>query len=219
MTGAIRRTSLRHGTGGRTPRARGFGRSATSCGCVALCARGASRKHHAHTTAHIRLTRPMATKEPRQVTKAIRVTTKGGVMALPMRALAWVMPCAKPAFSPGSQDAIARVATGKVAPSPRPSSTRAAINVAKLPTMPVKIAAAADQSPPCTEAITEPAAGHLEHEIGVAEGGEGQAQLGVRQSEFRLKGGGGARDVHPVDISDEVHCTQQNEHVAAGAAS
>ena len=88
-------------------------------------------------------------KEPRQDTQAISATMAGGVMALPRRAAAWVMPCAQPDLPPGSQVDMARVAVGKVAPSPRPSSIRAASRVHRPPTRPVSTVAT-DQIRPHT---------------------------------------------------------------------
>ena len=59
------------------------------------------------------------------------------------------MPCAQPDLPPGSQVDMARVAVGKVAPSPRPSSTRTANRVHKPSTSPVSMVAA-DQIRPQT---------------------------------------------------------------------
>lgn len=71
----------------------------------------------------------------------------GGVIALPKRAKAWVMPCAQPRFVAGVQDASARVAVGNAAPSPKPSRMRAAKSEAKPLTPPIRTVAA-DQSVP-----------------------------------------------------------------------
>lgn len=67
--------------------------------------------------------------------------------ALPSRAAEWVMPCAQPLLPPGNQELMARVAVGKVAPSPRPSSTRASSNDHSPPTKPVRIVAPAQTRP------------------------------------------------------------------------
>src|SRR5437764_3458271 len=89
----------------------------------------------------------MTTNEPRQLIAAISATTTGGVIALPSRAAAWVMPCAQPDLPPGSQLDIARVAVGNVAPSPSPSSTRTANIDHSPPTSPVSIVATAQVRP------------------------------------------------------------------------
>ncbi len=89
----------------------------------------------------------MTTNEPRQDTNATSATTAGGVMALPRRDAAWVMPCAQPDLPPGSQVDMARVAVGNVAPSPKPSSIRAATRVQSPPTSPVMMVATDQISP------------------------------------------------------------------------
>jgi len=58
-----------------------------------------------------------------------------------------VSPCAKPRLVAGVQYCIARVAVGNVAPSPKPSAKRARNSVARLPTKPVAIVAAAQIMP------------------------------------------------------------------------
>ena len=80
---------------------------------------------------------PKIMKDPRHVTTAISHATRGGVRALPSRALEWVTPCPNPRLFAGSQSLIARVAVGKVAPSPNPSSRRAHSNAAKPLDFPV----------------------------------------------------------------------------------
>ena len=89
----------------------------------------------------------MITKEPRQLTYTINATTSGGVIALPRRAQAWVIPCAQPALPPGSHVAIAFVASGKVAPSPKPSSTRIRTREDNPPTNPISMVAPAQTAP------------------------------------------------------------------------
>ena len=80
---------------------------------------------------------PRITNDPRHVTSAISQATKGGVSALPSRALECVMPWLNPRLSSGIQSLMARVAVGNVAPSPNPSRTRAAIIAVKVLTSPV----------------------------------------------------------------------------------
>src|SRR6059036_382235 len=108
---------------------------------------GTSRKYQYQTNTHARLAKPNATNEPRHVTRAISHATIGGVTALPNRANAWVMPCAKPRRPGGVHACIARGATGKVAPSPTPSRSRARNRVVRLPTSPVRIVAVAQIRP------------------------------------------------------------------------
>ena len=174
------------------------------------------------TTPHSRLTNPSATNEPRQVSQAISAAINGGVMALPSRAKAWVRPCAKPRLLAGVQYCIARVAVGKVAPSPKPRATRAMNSVTKpgdkaghdgrgRPDQ-----AAPEQRPARTEMVSDPAADHLEQQIGIGKGREHQAKLGVAEMEFLLDFAGRRADVHPVDIGDEIHDAEHRQHDVGG---
>ncbi len=61
----------------------------------------------------------------------------GGVNALPIRENEWVMPCAKPHCPGGIQAAIARVAVGNAAPSPKPKASRTRTSAVSPPTAPV----------------------------------------------------------------------------------
>ena len=83
---------------------------------------------------------PTTTNDPRQLTSRISHATSGGVSALPSRANACVMPCAKPRFSAGIQFDIARVATGS-ADTPMPSSTRPRIMPDRLLASPISTVA------------------------------------------------------------------------------
>src|ERR1700731_1976580 len=85
--------------------------------------------------------------EPRQVNRAIRNATIGGVTVPPIRENEWVKPCAKPRLLAGVQYCIARVAVGNVAPSPKPSATRAMNSVTRLVTKRVMMVAAAQIRP------------------------------------------------------------------------
>jgi hypothetical protein len=85
--------------------------------------------------------------EPRQVSHAINAAIKGGVMAFPSRANACVSPWAKPLLLAGVQYCMARVAVGKVAPSPKPSAMRAMNKVSRLFTKPVMMVEAAQIMP------------------------------------------------------------------------
>src|ERR1700689_968381 len=85
--------------------------------------------------------------EPRQVSHAINAAINGGVMAFPNRANECVSPWAKPLLLAGVQYCMARVAVGKVAPSPKPSATLAMNNVSRLVTKPVTIVEAAQIRP------------------------------------------------------------------------
>ena len=90
---------------------------------------------------------PSATNDPRQLMVTISQATIGGVMALPNRAHAWVMPWANPRRSGGDHACIARVATGNVAPSPNPNITRTRNSDMKPPARPVRMVAVAQTSP------------------------------------------------------------------------
>src|SRR5215471_13209639 len=81
---------------------------------------------------------PNMTNVPRQVANINRPIINGGVKALPIRANEWTIPCAKPHFSFGVQLAIARVAVGKVAPSPNPNASLQKNKEVRPPTAPVK---------------------------------------------------------------------------------
>ena len=67
--------------------------------------------------------------------------------ALPMRAKEWVMPWPKPRQPGRVQLDMARVAVGKVAPSPTPSMKRTKMNDQKPPASPVPMVEAAQISP------------------------------------------------------------------------
>ena len=166
---------------------------------------------------HTRLTHPSMTNDPRHVTSAISHATIGGVTALPSRANAWVMPCAKPRRPSGVQFCIARVATGNVAPSPIPTSRRheeqrhetageAGQDGRRRPDQ-----AAQEQRAPRTEAIADPAAEDLKEQIRIAERRLQEAELRVRQPELFLNVARGGRDVDPIDVRDQVHHAQQTE--------
>src|SRR5262245_64550811 len=94
-----------------------------------------------------RLTKPSTTNEPRQVSHAISAASSGGVIELPSREKAWVSPCAKPRLLSGVQYCIARVAVGKVAPSPKPSAKRARNSIGRLLTKPVAMVDSAQIMP------------------------------------------------------------------------
>jgi hypothetical protein len=72
--------------------------------------------------------------------------------------------------------------------------------------------AAPEQRLAGAEAVAHPTAEHLENQIGIGEGREDQAQLGVAEAELALDLAGGGGDVDPVDIGDEVHQAQQPKH-------
>ncbi len=54
------------------------------------------------------------------------------------------------------------------------------------------------------------AADDLEHRVGVGEGREDEAELGVGQPEFAFDRRPGGADIDPVDIGDEVHQQSRN---------
>src|SRR3984957_12077024 len=79
------------------------------------------------------------TNEARQDTNARRTAINAGVSAFPIRLNECVMPCANPQLPAGVQLAIARVAVGNAAPSPKPKARRIANREANPPTAPVRI--------------------------------------------------------------------------------
>jgi len=93
------------------------------------------------------LTTPRTTNAPRQVTTPIRATTMGGVIAFPPLAKACVTPWAQPRRSFETQYCMARVAVGKVAPSPKPSSRRTPKRLTQPPAKAVRMVATAQISP------------------------------------------------------------------------
>jgi len=83
-----------------------IGSTSSSAGVMPRCFPGSSRKYHSHTTAQARLTIPSSTNDPRHVTSAISQATKGGVSALPNRALEWVCPERTRVFLPVSSQTL-----------------------------------------------------------------------------------------------------------------
>src|SRR5438270_13087133 len=94
--------------------------------------------------------------DPRQPDQAMRATTNGGATALPMRANECVMPWAYPRFAAGTQFDMARVAVGKVAPSPIPRSTRAEKSDHRPVAAPVRIVAPAQITPEMLRVLRGP---------------------------------------------------------------
>ena len=156
--------------------------------------------------------------DARQLKASISQVTSGGVTALPMRAKACVMPCAKPRLPVGVQLDIARVAVGKVAPSPRPSRMRAMTIEISPPASPVSTVAPAQmkradrQRSPRAESVADPAADDLKQQIGIRERRKDEADLRVGKAEFLAELNRRGADVDAIDIGDEVHQAQQSEH-------
>src|ERR1700682_5014783 len=130
-TGAMRLINGPHGIAGASLTPTYTGRSLSSDSVILAWSRGSSRKYQAQTNAQRKLNAPRIMNDPRQEKAIISQVTRGGVTALPMRANAWVIPCAKPRFPGAVQFDMARVAVGNVAPSPRPSKTRARTSEAR----------------------------------------------------------------------------------------
>src|SRR5580658_2210736 len=101
------------------------------------CWRGSSWKYHHHRAAQQAETAPTATNENRQENQIIRNATIGAEAPAPRRPAAWLRPTARPRDASGVQLDNARLAAGKVAPSPMPSTKRAATNDASPVTAPV----------------------------------------------------------------------------------
>ena len=108
---------------------------------------------------------------------------------------------------------------GSVAPSPMPSSSRAANSSPRLctaggeggddPDQP-----AADQRDAGAEPVGDPAAADLADCIRIRERGECDAEFGIRQAEFGLDRAGCGREVDAVDVEDERKRAQQPQRVA-----
>ena len=161
------------------------------------------------------LATPSTMKEPRHDRATISHATSGGVIALPRRANAWVNPCANPRREAAVQLAIARVAAGKVAPSPNPSISLAATSETNPTAKPLHTVAPAQINPQteqraaCAETITDPSAYHLEYQIGIGERRKHETYLRVGQGELLLEHGSRGAHVDAVHIGDEVHQAQQ----------
>ena len=76
--------------------------------------------------------------------------------------------------------------------------------------------AAPEQRPARTEMVADPAADHLEQEVGIGKGREHQAELGVGEMEFLLDFARRRADVDAVDIGDEVHHAEHRQHDVGG---
>src|SRR6266436_8756950 len=76
--------------------------------------------------------------------------------------------------------------------------------------------AAPEQRPARPEAVTDPAADHLEQQIRIGEGRKHQAELRIGETQFLLDAAGRGADVHPVDVGDEVHDAQHRQHDMGG---
>src|SRR5207245_4611100 len=124
VTGIMRRISGAHGTC-TFAFADGVGRRASSSGVMPGWSAGLSRKYRPHAKAHNMLTQPTTMNDPRHEMAAISDATSHGVIEFPSRENACVKPCAKPRRSFDTQYDMARVAVGKVAPSPNPRMPRA----------------------------------------------------------------------------------------------
>ena len=142
--------------------------------------------------------------------------------ALPNRANACVRPCAKPRRPAGVQSCIARVATGNVAPSPTPSSTRTAKSVANPPTSPVRIVAVAQISPQMNSVrrgptrSPSPASEDLKEQIRDSRTLTARARAVCSRARALLNRGRRGRDVDAIDIRDQIHHAQQAEDDGCG---
>ncbi len=68
------------------------------------------------------------------------------------------------------------------------------------------------------DAVPEIAAEELRRGVAIAEGREGEAEPDVREPHLALDEGAGDGEVHAVDVLDEVHQAEQDEHRSGGAA-
>ena len=63
-----------------------------------------------------------------------------------------------------------------------------------------------------SEPIRQPAADDLHPGVGIGECGKDEPELNRRQAELVPQGRCGHRDVHPIDVGDEIHQAQQEQH-------
>src|SRR5271169_602773 len=126
INGVTRGTRRRHGTGPEPARVAGsaVGNAASSALEMPGCWRGSSWKYHHHTAAQTADKMPTAINENLQENQVISKATIGAAVPAPARPAAWVAPIAVPRASIGIHFESARVAAGKVAPSPMPSTKR-----------------------------------------------------------------------------------------------
>ena len=145
----MRGTRRRHGTGPEAICLPGsaVGNAANSAAVMSGCRRGSSWKYHHHKAAQKADKMPSTTNERRQDNQVIRKATIGAAAPAPSRPAAWVMPTAEPRDAVEVQLDNARVAAGKVAPSPMPSTKRTAKSDASPPTAPVAIVVIDHASP------------------------------------------------------------------------
>jgi len=69
--------------------------------------------------------------------------------------------------------------------------------------------AAQKQGPPRPESIADPAAEDLEEEVGIPECRLQKAELDVREPQFLFDRVGRRRNVHAIDVRDQVHQAQE----------
>src|SRR5712691_11280530 len=134
------------------PNMRGDSMPATANAAISVAVmsgwrRGSSWKYHHHRAAQKADKMPSTTNERGQDNHTIRKATIAAAAPAPRRPAAWVMPTAEPRDAVEVQLDNARVAAGKVAPSPLPSSKRTAKSDTIPPTAPVAIVVVDHASP------------------------------------------------------------------------
>src|ERR1700726_2194609 len=145
----MRGMSRRHGTGPYAICLSGLAanNAASSAAVMSGCWRGSSWKYRHHTTAQKADKMPSATNERRQENQGIRKATIGAAAPAPRRPAEWVIPTALPRDASEVQFDNARLAAGKVAPSPMPSTKRTANSEPSPRTAPVAIVVIDHTSP------------------------------------------------------------------------
>src|ERR1700693_732385 len=126
--------------------------AASSAAVMRGCWRGSSLKYRHHTTAQKAEKIPSATNEKRHENQVIRKATIGAAAPAPRRPAEWVIPTAFPRDASDVQFDKARLAAGKVAPSPLPSANRTANSEPRPVTAPVTIVVI-DQARPETVSV------------------------------------------------------------------
>ena len=128
------------------------------------------------------------------------------------------MPCAKPRSRTGSQKVNARVAAGNAPPSPTPTRMRKPTSEATLQDSAGQDGRGRPQQAQDrehqarAEPIRQPAAGNLHGGVRIGERREDEPELGGRQPQLLPHRRSGHRDVHAIDVGDEVHQAEDEQH-------
>jgi hypothetical protein len=179
---------------------------------------GVSLNDTTQMTVHTKLATPSTMNDARHPYRATTASTMGGVTAPPSRAQLCVMPCAKPRSRAGSHQVNARVAVGNAPPSPMPTSTRQTTSDSTLQDRPVRMVAAAQSKLSAARTRRGPNRSDAHPPaiciagVRIREGRENQSELDRRQPEILPHRGTRHRDVHAIDVRNEVHQAQDEQN-------